>query len=218
MRLSMLNKAFITGCDENCEWQLPWFLENYFEFNETPLIFMDFGITAEAADLLGRYDVEIVNVPSSVTGWFKKPKAILEATKKAKVVCWLDTDCQVMGDISGIFKYYKPNMLGMVQDRPWTARRGLNGEWHNSGVVLTNKNNRLIEWSRLCETNPKQGDQEVLYYSMNPIERIAAIYSLPHQYNTLRLDYIDNIDVNDPLIIHHTGREGNKVIQGQINE
>ena len=213
MKSRKYDKAFITGCDENCEWQLPWFLKNYFEFNDTPLIFMNFGCSDKVIPLLESYNVEIVSVPSNVTGWFKKPRAIWNATELAEVVCWLDTDCQVMDDISSIFNHFEQCVIGMVEDRPWTKRRGTNGAWHNSGVVLTNRNVVLKDWMEACESDPKQGDQEVLYYSMSPIQRLGKIKSLPHKFNTLRLDYIDGVDVKDPLIIHHTGAKGNQVIK-----
>lgn len=219
MRLVMFDKMFITGCDENCEWQLPWFLDNYYKHNDTPISFLNFGISMEMRHkLIDKYEINIISVPAAVTGWFKKPKAILAATRIARTVCWLDTDCEITGDISEIFDHYQPGKLGMVQDRPWTKRRGTNGEWHNSGVVLADQSNILHQWAKQCESNPVQGDQEVLYHMLNPIEKIGAIYSLPHTYNTLRLDYIDNIATENPLVIHHTGAKGNEVIRSKINE
>ena len=38
------DKAFLTGCDYKYEWLLPWFFENYKKYNNTPLIFADFGV------------------------------------------------------------------------------------------------------------------------------------------------------------------------------
>jgi hypothetical protein len=207
--------VFITGCDANCEWQLPWFLENYFKHNDTPLAFMDFGITAEAADLLSEYGVEIISFTSQNKGWFKKPRAIWEATNYLinGAVCWLDTDCQVTGDISGIFEHYVPQKIGMVADRPWTKRRPTNGTWYNSGVVLTDRNANLYNWVLKCESEPKEGDQEVLHNMTTEISRLSIVEPLPHTYNTLRLDYIDNINEENPLIIHHTGHKGKDKIR-----
>ena len=51
----------------------------------------------------------------------------------------------------------------------------------------------------------------------NEIKKLGAIRPLPHEYNTLRLDYIDKIDVKNPKVIHHTGKKGNEVIKEQIN-
>ena len=40
----MPDNLFLTGCDEKTEWQLPWFLENYFKHNNTPIAIGNFGM------------------------------------------------------------------------------------------------------------------------------------------------------------------------------
>ena len=45
------------------------------------------------------------------------------------------------------------------------------------------------------------------------LKNSVQIRPLPHEYNTLRLDYIDKIDVKNPKVIHHTGKKGNEVIK-----
>ena len=45
------------------------------------------------------------------------------------------------------------------------------------------------------------------------IQKMSYIEPIPHTYNTLRLDYIDGINVKNPKIIHHTGEKGNAVIK-----
>ena len=47
--------------------------------------------------------------------------------------------------------------------------------------------------------------------------KMSIIEPLPHKYNTLRLDYVDNIAVKNPLIVHHTGKKGKEVIKEQID-
>ena len=106
----------------------------------------------------------------------------------------------------------------MVIDRPWTTRRPQNGDWYNSGVVMTDRNLVLESWMLRTESAPEQGDQEVLHYMYSPIEKLSKIYPLPHTYNTLRIDYIDNIAVKDPIVIHHTGRKGNDKIREMMTK
>ena len=209
----------ITGCDSNTEWQLPWFLHNYMQHNSTPITVADFGMSddmllhLEAIDVTVLYDA----APESTSkGWFKKPRAVYRATEFADVVCWLDTDCQVTGDISGILSHYKAGRLGMVQDRPWTKLRPGNGTWYNSGVIVSDRNYYLREWYVKCEHSPIAGDQEVLHNMYNEIQKLSIIEPLPHKYNTLRLDYIHGINTNNPLIIHHTGFKGNDTIRGMM--
>ena len=43
MRYPMSN-VFMTGCDHNTEWQLPWFIENFERYNDTKLVIADFGM------------------------------------------------------------------------------------------------------------------------------------------------------------------------------
>ena len=45
MALKKYDKAFLTGCDENTEWMLDWFMDNYRKYNTTPVIFADFGVS-----------------------------------------------------------------------------------------------------------------------------------------------------------------------------
>ena len=101
----------------------------------------------------------------------------------------------------------------MVEDRPWTKRKPNNGTWYNSGVVLTDHNWNLRRWLLLCEKEPVGGDQEILHHSLSEIQKIGVIEPLPHKYNTLRLDYIDGINIKNPLVIHHTGEKGNNIIR-----
>jgi hypothetical protein len=215
-----LDKLFITGCDVNTEWQLAWFWENYKEYNDTPLLVMDFGMSKDMRVWVEENIFECVDVLTQAEGWFKKPSAMLRACEESEKVCWLDTDCQVFGDISPIFDLTVPFKIGMVEDRPWTKRRGEYGAWYNSGVVVwEGKPNILRAWAEQCINDGWVGDQETLYAMMggDEIMKMSIIEPLPHKYNTLRLDYVDNIAVKNPLIVHHTGKKGKEVIKEQID-
>ena len=219
----MLKKTFVTGCDYKTEWQLPWFMNNFFEHSTSMLQIANFGMSMDMLTLLRAhpsYEKQflIMEVDTLLQGWFKKPRAIYHATGCNFVTCWVDTDCQIVGDIDSIWQEYVPDIMGMVIDRPWTIRRPFNGDWHNSGVVLTNRNQTLENWMNECEINPVESDQHVLYHMYTPIEKISRINPLPHKYNTIRLDYIDNIAVKDPIIIHHTGQKGNETIREMISQ
>jgi hypothetical protein len=204
---------FITGCDASTEWMLPWFVNNLTKHcNNIPLMIMDFGMeTSLYADIRK-------SVRGSEIGWFKKPKAMRIASAFADQVCWLDTDCEVVGDISGIFSYIKPQKLLMAEDKPWSSRRG--ETWHNSGVVAyEGVPNVLTDWELTCATQPTQGDQEVLHMMMNtPLKRMQCIEDLPNRYNVLRIQHIDKTVPKDPLVYHWTGRKGKEHIRKLIND
>jgi len=196
------SNLFITGCDSNTRWQLEWFKKNfYLHMPDAHLYVFDFDTFLP-----------------ELKGWFKKPGAMYEASKLSRNVCWLDTDCEIRADISDIWDNVGPNTLGMVEDRPWSTRRG--EPWHNSGVVAY-KGGRpdiLSEWATACYTNPQDGDQQVLHSLLNGLRRVIHISDLPRQYNTLRLDLIDNTAPKNIKVMHWTGRKGNEKIREMINE
>lgn len=208
---------FLTGCDEKTEWQLPWFLENYFKYNNTPIAIGNFGMSDEMVrwcetkshafclmhhDQIGQFE----------KAWFLKPAAMLKAP--GKKVVWLDTDCQVMANLDHIFRILVPNKLNMVMDRPWLKRR--KEEWFNSGVVgFINKPEILYKWAKQVEDTPNVGDQEVLHSMLDPLNRQIYIHELPNKWNWLRLQIEhDNEDSNDKKIMHWTGAKGNDRIKG----
>ena len=86
-----LSNLFITGCDKNTRWMLPWFEENFYKHNPAANLYV--------------FDFDKGN------GWFQKPQAMVDAIKVADKICWLDTDCEVRADLSDIFNQLDTNKL-----------------------------------------------------------------------------------------------------------
>lgn len=208
-------RAFLTGVDAKQEWMLPWFFENYKKHNKLPVIVADFGMSPQGLELAKRHAKDVIDLKAErEKGWFLKPKAMLKCPAKQKV--WIDIDCEVRGDISGIFKELEPNKLAMVQDHPWTKRRG--ELWHNSGVVgIINNPPILTAWIDGINRHKAVGDQEVLHAMLNPITKITYIKDLPHKYNVLRLDVLDENVPKNALVVHWTGSKGKDEIRRQMN-
>lgn len=212
---SLPNKVFLTGCDANTEWMLPWFMKNYLQHNKTPIVFADFGVSeatrAWAYQIAGFEDL-LTMKKQKVGGWFYKPQALLNTN--AEQVCWIDTDFHVLGDISGVFDYLEEGKLGMVEDKPWSKRRG--ETWHNSGIVgIKGKPPILHSWVQACKSQPRVGDQEVLHEMVreSPLKRMQHITSLPNIYNWLRLQILDGQDDPNKLCMHWTGQKGKNEIR-----
>jgi len=214
------DKCFITGCDINTEWQLPWFLENYYKHNRDPLLVADFGMSERAKEALS-IDIRISGIMhmdkigETEKGWFYKPLTMLNSPSDKTV--WIDTDCEIKQNLSSIWNLLQPNKLNMVEDKPWSKRRG--ETWHNSGVVgFIKKPEILKRWAAEVRTSPTVGDQEVLHSLLDPISRMTYINDLPNSFNWLRLQ-IDNDGSPPPdnvKIIHWTGEKGNNRIKGLI--
>lgn len=212
--MNSYDRAFLTGADMNTEWQLPWFFKNYKKHNNTPLIFADFGVLDRDA-IVPHVHAIIDMTKVQEKGWFKKPKAMWHAPAKQKV--WLDTDCEVLTDISGIFDLLKPDQLNMVRDRPWEKRRG--GVQFNSGVVgIIDRPLILGMWADWIQKGGEVGDQETLTANLNPITQIKYINELPNEYNWLRLQIEnDNEPATNAKIVHWTGPKGNDRIRSKMN-
>lgn len=214
----MLDRCFLTGCDANTEWMLPWFFKNYFKHNKTPIVFADFGVSdatrAWVYQVSGVADMFEVEKQSS-TGWFYKPQAMYSV--RAKELCWLDTDIHVLGDMSGVFNHIEDNRLAMVEDKPWSAQ--FKEKWHNSGVVaMRDRPHIMAEWITACRKTKNRGDQEVLHDILNqsPIKRMTHVTDLPNKYNWLRLQIERGQDSHEKLAMHWTGKKGKDQIRKLI--
>lgn len=199
---------FITGCDSTTEWQLSWFIDNFKRHNSSQTLFIfDFGMKHP-----NQYE-NVVDFRDKQSGWFNKPSAMIEALKYGKRVCWLDTDIEIGGELDKIFDIVKPGKLYMVEDQPWTTRRG--EKWHNTGVVAFDGSPEILgDWAKAIEKAPNVGDQEVLHsiLRISPLKRLAHVGDLPNKYNVLRLQIQDNTIPNEILCMHWTGRKGNERI------
>ena len=220
MKSSNFDRCFITGCDANTEWMLPWFLKHYLKHNDTPIVFADFGVSdATRAWIMqvSEFSDYIPMEKQRTNGWFLKPAAMLNY--RVTELCWLDTDIHVLGDLSGVWNHVGHNKLGMVQDHPWSLRR--KETWHNSGVVaIKGKPEILRKWAIECQKNEREaalgmGDQEILHDMIgnDPLSRLSFIDDIPNIYNWLRIQLIDGQDNADKLAMHWTGAKGNDQIR-----
>ena len=210
--------VFLTGCDKNTEWQLPWFIENYAKHCQLPLVIADFGMSESMLSDVSGFADQIIPCPK--TGWFAKINALIECTKdQYDKVCWVDTDCQILADPSTIFRYTEQGKLTMVEDHPWTARRPGLGTWYNSGVIAVEDSPAVLRsWLQEANAGNYRGDQEALhgFIGGDQIKRITTIAEAPHKYNVLRLDILDKRVPQNPVIMHWTGEKGNLEIRKQL--
>mgnify|MGYP001404633785 FL=1 len=209
------DKAFVTGCDENHEWMLEWFFKNYKKhMKDVPLVFANFGLTPDGLKKVRENVHAVMNLkPFDEEGWFKKPMSMIKCPSKKTI--WIDLDCEIRDDISNLFNMLKPNMLNMVEDKPWTMR----GQelWHNSGVVgFIDKPTILYDWAKAIRDNPVQGDQEVLHLLLNPITKIKYINDIPNEYNVLRLQVETDGYAGAIKVMHWTGQKGKNKIRAML--
>lgn len=218
MEQKISDRVFLTGCDHKTEWQLPWFLKNFKkQRNKTKIVVADFGMSPEMNKFAVAHPcveaVMNIQTQGKEKGWFLKPLTMYHVPSKETI--WLDTDCQVVKNIDGLFDLLEPNKLNMAEDKPWTKRRG--EMWYNSGVVgFIGKPNILVQWANAIHKEQNIGDQEMLHGLLNPITQMANINPLPQKYNVLRL-MIENDNYNGQIsIMHWTGEKGNDRIRSMM--
>jgi len=215
IKLKKFDKAFLTGCDKKTEWMLPWFVENYKKYNDLPIIFADFGCSNQVKEYASKQFHAIINFTNTeLRGWFMKPLAMVNCPAVDTV--WVDTDCEILSDISDIFKLIKNEKLLMAEDHPLIKRR--KEIWHNSGVVgFRNKPRILKAWLEQVKNKQIVGDQEVLHSILNPITRMTYIEDLPKEYNWLRIHIDDGFDSPNKKIMHWTGPKGKIKIRSKMD-
>jgi len=223
--MTLFNKAFLTGCDETTEWMLPWFLENYCKYNDAPLIFANFGVSKDCLKAIKgksknnpiKHTIDMTKTEDK--GWFKKPKSMLEASKLCNYTCWIDTDFEILSDMSSVFKYVEENRLAMVEDKPWSKRSG--ETWHNSGIVAFKDIPQILrDWTDNISKVNLRGDQEVLHSMLriHPLQRMIYITDLPNEYNWLRVQLLDGQNSVKKKAIHWTGIKGKDHIRSLMNK
>ena len=221
MSRKIFPRAFLIGCDKENEWMLEWFIRNYTKHqHKTKFVFADFGVSQRIKNFVdgnGLFMARIkMEIPPLQKTWFMKPEAMWFAPVKECV--WIDIDCEIKENIDGIFDELVRNKLNMVEDKPWTKRRG--ETWHNSGVVgFIDKPNILKMWAQECKRglHGQVGDQEVLHHMIpNPIMRLNAINDLPNEYNVVRLQTDHDNYKGKIKVMHHTGAKGKEKIRSQM--
>lgn len=230
-------RGFILASDQAQEWLLPWWWENYKKHNNTPVTFIDLGLSLEMRHWCkerGHYihlpvpDIFVLEkrffsktkthklerkygrrMWDSRNAWFKKPLACLQTPYQKTV--WIDLDCEVRGSLQPLFDLPFPED-GIVIGKEYFRKkeRGV-----NSGVFIFEKGAPIMEeWAEESLYNNKNypGDQDILYDLM--IEKKIPLIELPSTYNWSRL----NKPNPDAIVLHWHGVHGKTYIIHEIQK
>jgi hypothetical protein len=157
--------GILIGCDQAQEWLLPWWWENYADFNAHPVAFVDFGLSKEArawcrkrgvvVDLQaapfavadqGRVDEETARlwekmyregIWKSRKVWFRKPYAMLLSPFERTI--WIDCDCEILGDLSTLFsECQNASGVGLVREPEFSQERSRENNLLHDREILYN--------------------------------------------------------------------------------
>ncbi len=135
--LSLKKDGVLVGCDQNQEWMLKWWWNNYSTFNTLPVAFIDFGMSKSAklwckskGSLISisidkkHFDTEERSNPSLKKNWEASYSGSVWPLRKiwhlkafglAKTPflrsIWTDIDCEILGNIEPILEFSE-NSIG----------------------------------------------------------------------------------------------------------
>ena len=207
-----MNKTIITGTDKSFQHYLYWWTSNVKKyFPGVHITICDFGMDEKYAKWSKENSNEYIKYKNKYDiSWFYKPQTLLDSTYKYK--CWIDIDCEVVGDISNIFEYVKPNKLSTTPDNyhSWGCK-------FQTGVFATEgKPKILVEWAKACKKPKNRGDQEILWDIVKDKQHLISL--IPENYNWLRIALAKGIDHPDKKIIHWTGERGKMHIENNLKK
>ena len=218
----------ITGCDNNHEWMLKWWWENYSKHNSYPVTIFDFGMTLSAKiwceqhfrvipfnffsiepqknlSFKGQKIWEKLYGPTvwkARANWFKKPFVFLKTPYNKTV--WLDIDCQVLKPIDFLFNIN--SSIGMAYEverftKKFKKYRLLlpNEEIFNTGVVSYLRGESLIsEWAKRTISEYHLFLGDQDIISRIIYEKNVFVTLLPENYNRRPRDGV----TSDTYILH----------------
>ena len=203
----------VTGIDNNREDIIEWWIDNALKYNKTEKIGVwDLGMSSACRKKLKRKYEQVwfsEIVVSSQIGWYYKVHCVKESPEQS--VVWVDSDCQILTDISDIFHLVPSGQIGLTKD--WAR-----SNWWQTGVIAVNDRPSLLDtWhKRLWTPNEYgeliRGDQEALNTLVGTGEH-NQIVELPQEYQWLRMSLNKGIKSDNMKVIHWTGPAGKRFIK-----
>jgi len=192
---------------------VPWWWWAYTRHNRWPVAFSDFGMddpTRRWCEAHGR--VVRHGGPSDVTGWFRKPFALLQSPFKR--TAWIDLDCVVRADLARIASLGSARLtLGRDWSYPAALRKRLPFEgpcWSSAFLVVNHGDPLVVEWAKaVAERHAMfRGDQEILSALLND-GRKDALTEVPLELVRSRQEGEDD----DLVAVHWSGPGGKGAIR-----
>ena len=163
---------------ENQQDLVQWWWWAYARHNWWPVAFADFGMDGDTRRWCESHGRVVAHgAPHNVTGWFRKPFALLQSPFKRTV--WVDLDGEVRADLSKIAALCDGRLaLGRDWSYPAALRKRLPFEgpcWSSAIMALDHGDPLVVEWAQavLERQAAFRGDQEILSTLLNDGRRNA---------------------------------------------
>jgi hypothetical protein len=208
----------VTGLDSNREDIIEWWLDNALNHHKTEKIGVwDLGMSSACRNKLERKYKQVwfsevidghIPLHEKKIGWYYKIHCVKESPEQS--VVWVDSDCQILTDISDIFHLVPSGQIGLTKD--WGR-----SNWWATGVIVVNDRPSLLDtWHERLWTPDEygeliRGDQEALNDLIGTGEH-EQIVELPQEYQWLRASLNRGIKSDNVKVIHWTGPAGKRFI------
>ncbi|MBM3193072.1 MAG: hypothetical protein FJZ59_02420 [Chlamydiae bacterium] len=221
--------GILVATDNEQEWILKWWWENYIRYNSYPVAFVDFGMSPEMVLWCKEKGALIPFTHSIEVRSNFKIRKMIEAIHTNKIsspetkkmlsnrnawfkkpqaftltpfekTIWIDLDCEILGSLDPLFAY---NGLALAKNVHKIFS-------YNSGVVVYEKNCSLIQkWAMGAEKASEHfvGDENYLTFLI--LSENRKVNEMPPEYNWT-VDRGLNLDV---LIFHWLSPQGKKIIK-----
>lgn len=204
-----MSEGVLVASDITQEWLLPWWWHHYQKHNDSPVAFIDLGLSFEKKKwcqsrgtllplrLFPDFVKEKPEIDPTVVAhwenlfgdhfwasrasWFQKPFACLISPFEKTL--WIDLDCEIHASIKPLFSYTK---VAIAKDQTQTAKKAP-FPIYNSGVISFPKKAKLIsDWAASSKemNHLFAGDQDVLSHLIT--QDPDAIAEIPPLYNWSR--------------------------------
>ena len=209
----------VTGLDSNREDIIEWWLDNALKHHKTEKIGVwDLGMSSACRNKLERKYKQVwfsevidghIPLHEKKIGWYYKIHCVKESPEQS--VVWVDSDCQILTDISDIFHLVPEGKIGLTKD--WGR-----SNWWATGVIVVNDRPSLLDtWHERLWTPDEygeliRGDQEALNDLIGTGEH-EQIVELPQEYQWLRMSLNRGIKSDNMKVIHWTGPAGKRFIK-----
>lgn len=199
-----MRQGVLVGCDQEQEWLLKWWWNNFRKHNRYRVAFVDFGMSEEAKAWC-KSKGDLIKLDIKLPVHLVKPLAFLQSPFRNTV--WIDLDCEITGSIAPIFqKIHAYSGVALVSEPGDVG--------YNSGVVAFEKDSVLISrWAEACLQHHMSSFCQNDLLGFVILHEEIEIAELPSKYNWRFKNGVNH----EAVIIHWQGEWGKEVLRRTLD-
>lgn len=211
-------KGILVGCDQNQQWLLEWWWNNFIQENTLPVAFADFGMSEQGKKWclergpvlpVPTHHFKTESTSDARAILFNKPLSFFHSPFEKTI--WIDLDCEILGNLEPIYQFIDPHTkMGLVCVEEKETSTVETFSVYNSGVIVFEKTSVLLkEWIEhlLEQSHRYKSDDEALSHLI--FEKRYTIGKIPEIYNWLMCKQLNP----GAVVLHWSNGWGKQYIQ-----